>query len=145
MIFCVTDGNTGGGQSLWGDKKKCWWVAAHRDPQLFGKLLQIYESQKWAGKDPTEQVGHLTLSFSSHSGSRCHTTLLSSADYSLLLLGIFNIPPFWPYRSFLNNPNPSSPQGAKLIWLVPDLKRLCLCVVTFSFQKYKKVFPITEL
>lgn len=29
-----------------GDKKKCWWVAADRDPQFFGKQLQIYESEK---------------------------------------------------------------------------------------------------
>lgn len=63
QIFSVTDGNTYGGQSLWGYKKKCWWVAADRDPQIFGKLLQIYESEKWAGKDPTEQVGHLCSLF----------------------------------------------------------------------------------
>lgn len=46
QIFSVAHGKTGGGQSSWGGQNKCWWVAADRDPQLFGKLLQIYESEK---------------------------------------------------------------------------------------------------
>lgn len=56
-----------------GKLTKCWWVSADRDPRFFGKLL--YESEQWAGRDPTVQVGCLALLFSSNSGSGCHTTV----------------------------------------------------------------------
>lgn len=83
QIFFVTDGNMGRGQSLWGGPKKSWWVAAERDPQLFGKLLQTYESESGHAGIPQSRWDIISLSLSSHSGSSCYTTLLSSPCYSL--------------------------------------------------------------
>lgn len=88
-IFSVTDGNTGvGGQSLWGDKNVGGWLQIVI-LQLFGKLWHIYESEKSRQQRSHRAGGTSPLfSFSSHSGSRCHTTPLSS-DYSVTFPGHF--------------------------------------------------------
>lgn len=105
QIFCATDGNMGRGQSLWGDKKKeFWWVAADRDPQIFGKLLQTYESESGHAKIPQSRWDINSLSFSSHSGSSCHTTLLSSTYDSVTFLTFH---PFGHSLPSLKTLNPS--------------------------------------
>ncbi len=104
---------TGGGQSLWGDKKMfvggCRFVIL----SYLVSCCRFMNQESRQAKIPQSRWDFSALSFSSHSGSSCHTTLLSSASYSATFNETFlTFRPFGQSLHSLTTLNPWSSQGA---------------------------------